>query len=51
MHFYVAVHAVLSTSADVCVVIKPTVIDRTNCCRIVMLLLLSVQKQEDDVLL
>ncbi len=33
MHFYVAVHAVLSTSADVCVVIKPTVIDRTNCCR------------------
>ncbi len=33
MHFCVTVHAVLSTSADVCVVIKPTVIDWTNCCR------------------
>jgi len=29
----VAVHAVPSTSADVRVVIKPTVIDWTNCCR------------------
>ncbi len=34
MHFCVAVHAVLSTSADVCVVIKHTVIDRTNCNRV-----------------
>ncbi len=33
MHFCVAVHAVLSTSADVCVVIKHTIIDRANCCR------------------
>ncbi len=32
MHCCVAVHAVLSTSADVCVIIKHTVIDRTNCC-------------------
>jgi len=33
MHTCVAVHAVLSTSADVRVVIKPTVIDWSNCCR------------------
>ncbi len=33
MHFCVAVHAVLSTRADVCVVIKPTVLDWSNCCR------------------
>jgi len=33
MHTCVAVHVVLSTSADVCVAIKPTVIDWTNCCR------------------
>ncbi len=33
MHFCVAVHVVLSTSADVCVVINHTVIDWTNRCR------------------
>jgi len=33
MHTCVAVHAVPSTSADVRVVIKPTIIDWTNCCR------------------
>ncbi len=33
MHSCVAVHAVLSTSAEVCVIVKHTVIDRTNCCR------------------
>ncbi len=33
MYTCVAVHVVLSTSADVCVVIKHTVIDWTNCCR------------------
>jgi len=33
MHTCVAVHVVLSTSADVHVIIKPTVIDWSNCCR------------------
>jgi len=33
MHSSVAVHAVLSTSADVSVVVKPTVVDWSNCSR------------------